>query len=216
MAIIDIGIIGCGNISHSYLKGAARSQQVRVKAVADLRLEAAQERAAEYGVQALTVDRLLMDPDIRIVINLTVPLAHAAVSLQIIEAGKHVYSEKPLATSYAEAQPLPRAATAKGLRVGCAPDTFLGAAHQACRRAIDTGRIGSPVAGSVFFASHGMEQWHPNPEFFFKRGGGPMLDVGPYYITQLVNMLGPVARVAGQVTMGNATRTVGSGPMKGS
>jgi predicted dehydrogenase len=216
MAIIDIGIIGCGNISHSYLKGAARSQQVRVKAVADLRMEAAQERAAEYGVKALTVDRLLTDPEIRIVINLTVPLAHAAVSLQVIEAGKHVYSEKPLATSYAEAQALPRAAAAKGLRVGCAPDTFLGAAHQACRRAIDAGRIGRPIAGSVFFASHGMEHWHPNPEFFFKRGGGPMLDVGPYYITQLVNLLGPVARVAGQATMGSATRTVGSGPLKDS
>ena len=216
MAIIDIGIIGCGNISHSYLKGAARSQQVRVRAVADLRMESAQERAAEYGVQALTVDRLLTDPDIRIIINLTVPLAHAAVSLQIIEAGKHVYSEKPLATSYAEAQALPRAAAAKDLRVGCAPDTFLGAAHQACRRAIDAGRIGRPIAGSVFFASHGMEHWHPNPEFFFKRGGGPMLDVGPYYVTQLVNLLGPVARVAGQATMGSATRTVGSGSMKDS
>src|SRR6516164_2346573 len=216
MAIIDIGIIGCGNISHSYLKGAARSQQVRVKAVADLRMELAQERAAEYGVQAITVERLLTDPDIRIIINLTVPLAHAAVSLQIIEAGKHVYSEKPLATSYVEAQALPRAAAAKGLRVGCAPDTFLGAAHQACRRAIDAGRIGRPIAGSVFFASHGMEHWHPNPEFFFKRGGGPMLDVGPYYITQLVNMLGPVARVAGQATTGSATRTVGSGSMKDS
>ena len=216
MTSIDIGIIGCGNISHSYLNGAARSQQVRVKAVADLRMEAAQERAAEYGVQALTVDRLLADQDIKIVINLTVPVAHAPVSLQVIEAGKHVYSEKPLATSHAEAQTLARAAAAKGLRVGCAPDTFLGAAHQACRRAIDVGRIGRPIAGNAFFGTHGMEHWHPNPEFFFKRGGGPMLDVAPYYITQLVNMLGPVARVAGQATMGSATRTVGSGPLKNS
>jgi predicted dehydrogenase len=216
MTSIDIGIIGCGNISHSYLKGAGRSQQVRVKAVADLRMEAAQERAAEYGVQALTVDRLLADQDIKIVINLTVPVAHAPVSLQVIEAGKHVYSEKPLATSHAEAQTLARAAAAKGLRIGCAPDTFLGAAHQACRRAIDVGRIGRPIAGSAFFATHGMEHWHPNPEFFFKRGGGPMLDVAPYYITQLVNMLGPVARVAGQATMGSATRAVGSGPLKDS
>ena len=216
MTSIDIGIIGCGNISHSYLKGAGRSQQVRVKAVADLRMEAARERAAEYGVQALTVDRLLADQDIKIVINLTVPVAHAPVSLQVIEAGKHVYSEKPLATSHAEAQTLARAAAAKGLRVGCAPDTFLGAAHQACRRAIDLGRIGRPIAGSAFFATHGMEHWHPNPEFFFKRGGGPMLDVAPYYIAQLVNMLGPVARVAGQATMGSAIRAVGSGPLKDS
>jgi predicted dehydrogenase len=215
MSRIDVGIIGCGNISHSYLKGAARSQQVRVKSVADLRMEAAQEKAVEYGVEAVTVDHLLADPDINIVINLTVPLAHAPVSLQIVQAGKHVYSEKPLATSHTEAQALMLAAAAKGMRVGCAPDTFLGAAHQSCRRAIDAGRIGRPITGSAFFATHGMEHWHPNPEFFFKRGGGPILDIGPYYVTQLVNLLGPVARVAAQGTMGSATRTVGSGPQKG-
>ena len=216
MARIDIGIIGCGNISHSYLKGAARSEQVRVKSVADMRMEAAQEKAEEYGVAAVTVDRLLADPDIQIVINLTVPLAHAPVSLQIVEAAKHVYSEKPLVTRHAEAEALMLAAAAKGVRVGCAPDTFLGAGHQACRRAIDVGRIGRPIAGSAFFATHGMEHWHPNPEFFFKRGGGPMLDIGPYYVTQLVNLLGPVVRVAAQTTMGSPTRTVGSEPLKGS
>jgi predicted dehydrogenase len=216
MERIDIGIIGCGNISHSYLKGAARSEQVRVKCVADTRMEAAQEKAAEYGVEAVTVDRLLADPDIQIVINLTVPLAHAPVSMQVIEAGKHIYSEKPLVTRHAEGKALMLAATAKGVRVGCAPDTFLGAGHQACRHAIDAGRIGRPIAGSVFFATHGMEHWHPNPEFFFKRGGGPMLDIGPYYVTQLVNLLGPVARVAAQATMGYATRTVSSEPLKGS
>ena len=216
MARIDIGIIGCGNISHSYLKGAARSEQVRVKCVADMRMEAAKEKAAEYGVQAFTMDRLLADPDIQIIINLTVPLAHAEVSMQVIQAGKHVYSEKPLVTRHAEGEALMLAARAKGVRVGCAPDTFLGAGHQACRHAIDAGRIGQPVAGSVFFATHGMEHWHPNPEFFFKRGGGPMLDIGPYYITQLVNLLGPVVRVAAQTTTGSATRTVTSEPLKGS
>ena len=216
MARIDIGIIGCGNISHSYLKGAARSQQVRVKSVADLRIEAAQDKAAEYGVQAVTVDRLLADPDIKIVINLTVPLAHGPVSLQVVEAGKHVYSEKPLATRHAEAEALTLAAAAKGVRIGCAPDTFLGAGHQACRRAIDAGRVGKPIAGSAFFATHGMEHWHPNPEFFFKRGGGPLLDVGPYYVTQLVNLLGPITSVAAQATIGSATRIVSSEPLKGS
>ena len=216
MERIDIGIIGCGNISHSYLKGAARSKMVRVRSVADLRMEAAHEKSAEYGVQAVTVDRLLADPEIQIVINLTVPLAHAQVSLQIVEAAKHVYSEKPLSTRLAEAEALMLAAAAKGVRVGCAPDTFLGAGHQACRRALDSGRIGLPIAGTAFFATHGMEHWHPNPEFFFKRGGGPMLDVGPYYVTQLVNLLGPVTRVAAQATMGNATRTVSSDPLKGS
>jgi predicted dehydrogenase len=216
MARIDIGIIGCGNISHSYLKGATRSEQVRVKCVADMRMEAAQEKAAEYGVQAVTMDRLLADPDIQIVINLTVPLAHAQVSMQVVEAAKHVYSEKPLVTRHAEGEALMLAAAAKGVRVGCAPDTFLGAGHQACRHAIDAGRIGRPIAGSAFFATHGMEHWHPNPEFFFKRGGGPMLDIGPYYVTQLVNLLGPVVRVAAQSTMGYATRIVSSEPLKGS
>ena len=216
MERIDIGIIGCGNISHSYLKGAARSEQVRVKCVADMRVEAAQEKAAEYGVQAVTVDRLLADPDIQIVINLTVPLAHAQISMQVVEAGKHVYSEKPLVTRHGEGEALMLAAAAKGVRIGCAPDTFLGAGHQACRHALDAGRIGRPIAGSAFFATHGMEHWHPNPEFFFKRGGGPMLDIGPYYITQLVNLLGPVVRVAAQATMGYATRTVSSEPLKGS
>ena len=216
MARIDIGIIGCGNISHSYLKGAVRSEQVRVKCVADMRMEAAQEKAAEYGLQAVTMDRLLADPDVQIVINLTVPLAHALVSMQVIEAGKHVYSEKPLVTRHAEGEALMLAAAAKGVRVGCAPDTFLGAGHQACRHAIDAGRIGRPIAGSAFFATHGMEHWHPNPEFFFKRGGGPMLDIGPYYVTQLVNLFGPVVRVAAQATMGYATRTVSSEPLKGS
>jgi predicted dehydrogenase len=216
MARIDIGIIGCGNISHSYLKGAARSEQVRVKCVADMRMEAAQEKAAEYGVQAVTMDRLLADPDVQIVINLTVPLAHAPVSMQVVEAGKHVYSEKPLVTRHAEGEGLMLAAAAKGVRVGCAPDTFLGAGHQACRHAIDAGRIGRPIAGSAFFATHGMEHWHPNPEFFFKRGGGPMLDIGPYYVTQLVNLFGPVVRVTAQATMGYATRSVSSEPLKGS
>ena len=216
MEPIDIGIIGCGNISHSYLKGAARSKMVRVRSVADLRMEAAQEKSAEYSVKAVTIDRLLADPKIQIVINLTVPLAHAQVSLQIVEAAKHVYSEKPLGTRLAEAEALMLAAAAKGVRVGCAPDTFLGAGHQACRSACDSGRIGRPIAGTAFFATHGMEHWHQNPEFFFKRGGGPILDVGPYYVTQLVNLLGPVGRVAALSTMCGATRTVSSQPLKGS
>lgn len=211
-----IGVIGCGNISDSYLKGAARSQLLRVKAVADLRLEAAQAKAAEYGVEAVSPDRLLADPDIEVVINLTVPAAHVPVGLQVIEAGKHLYSEKPLATRFADGEALLRAAAAKGVRLGCAPDTFLGAGHQACRRAVDEGRIGTPVAGAVCMANRGMEGWHPNPEFFFKHGGGPVHDMGPYYVTQLVNLLGPVARVTAEASRGYETRTVGKGPLQGS
>ncbi|MCE3250334.1 MAG: oxidoreductase [Geminicoccaceae bacterium] len=176
-----IGIIGCGDISHAYLRGAARSQLIRVKACADLRPAAAEAQAKAYGVAAVPVDALLADPEIEIVINLTVPLAHGPVSRQIITADKHVYSEK----------------------------------HQACRRAIDAGRIGRPLAGAAAVLSHGMEHWHPNPEFFFKRGGGPIHDIGPYYVTQLINLLGPVARVAAQASTGSPTRTVSSKPRAG-
>ncbi len=210
-----IGIIGCGNISDAYLRGAARSKLVRVKSVADLRADAATAKAHEYGVQAVAVDKLLADPDIEIVVNLTIPSAHAPVSLQIIEAGKHVYLEKPLATRFAEAKPVMQAATAKGLRVGCAPDTFLGAAHQACRYAIDAGRIGVPIAGAAAVLSHGMEHWHPNPAFFYQHGGGPVHDLGPYYVTQLVNLLGPVSRVSAEASTAFKTRTISSEPLAG-
>jgi predicted dehydrogenase len=215
MEPLTIGIIGCGNISEAYFKGAARSQLVRVKSCADLLADAAQARAKEFGVEAVAVDEMLADPAIDVIINLTIPVAHGPVSMQIVDAGKHVYSEKPLAARFKEAEALVLAAAGKGVRVGCAPDTFLGASHQACRRAIDEGRIGRPVAGSAFVGSHGMEHWHPNPEFFFKRGGGPMHDIGPYYVTQLVNLLGPVSRVAAQVSMGSPTRTVTSEPRNG-
>jgi predicted dehydrogenase len=210
-----IGIIGCGTISDAYLKGAARFQLIRVKSCVDLNAEAAQAKATEYGISAVPADALLADPDIEIVINLTVPLAHGPVSRQIITAGKHVYSEKPLAARFTEGQALMLAAAGRGVRVGCAPDTFLGASHQACRRAIDGGRIGRPIAGAAAVLSHGMEDWHPNPEFFFKRGGGPIHDIGPYYVTQLVNLLGPVVRVTAQASTASPTRTVTSEPRRG-
>ncbi|RKP53398.1 Gfo/Idh/MocA family protein [Pararobbsia silviterrae] len=215
MTVTQIGIIGCGNISDAYFKGAANSQLIQVKACADLRPEAAKAKAELYGVQALSVEALLADPEIEIVVNLTVPAAHAPVSMQILNAGKHVYLEKPLSAQLAAAREVIALANTKGLRVGCAPDTFFGASHQAARRAIDEGRIGRAVGGTVAVLSHGMEHWHPNPEFFFKRGGGPILDLGPYYITQLVNMLGPVTRVSGITTIGNPVRVVTSEPLKG-
>lgn len=215
MSKTHIGIIGCGNISDAYFKGAARSAFVQVKACADLNAGAAQAKAALYGVAALSVQALLADPDISLVVNLTVPLAHAAVSRQIVEAGKHVYSEKPLAANFADAAALMALAQAKGLRVGCAPDTFMGASHQACRCALDAGAIGKAVGGAAVIMSHGAEGWHPNPEFFYKAGGGPVLDMGPYYVTQLVNLLGPVRRAAAVASIGNPTRTVTSEPLKG-
>ena len=216
MTPITIGIIGCGVISDSYLKGAARSAYITVKSVADLRPEAAAAKAAEYGVAAApSVEALLADPDISIVINLTVPLAHAAVNRAIVAAGKHVYAEKPLCASFAEARDLLAHAAAAGVRVGGAPDTFMGASHQACRRAIDEGRIGNVIAGAATVLSHGMEHWHPNPDFFFIKGGGPILDLGPYYVTTLVHLLGPVARVAATTCIGNPTRTITSQPRAG-
>ncbi len=212
---VAIGIIGCGNISDAYFTGAARSQLIKVKSCADVRMEAAQAKAQQHGVQAMSVAQLLADPEIEIVVNLTIPAAHASVATQVLDAGKHVYLEKPLAATLAEAKALLAHAKARGLRVGCAPDTFFGAGHQATRRALDAGRIGKPIGGSVAVLSHGMEAWHPNPEFFFKPGGGPILDMGPYYIAQLVNLLGPVARVAAVASIGNATRTVTSEPLNG-
>jgi predicted dehydrogenase len=215
MEPMRIGIIGCGNISEAYLNGAARSKLVSVLGVADISGDAARLRADQFGVPARDIEDLLADREIELVLNLTIPAAHAPVDLDIIDAGKHVYSEKPLAVTAAEAAAMMRAAAAKGVRVGCAPDTFMGAGHQACRRAIDEGRIGDVLSGAVTVMSHGMEHWHPNPGFFFKRGGGPVHDIGPYYVTQLVNLLGPVARVSAEASIGNATRIVTSEPLNG-
>jgi predicted dehydrogenase len=215
MQPVKLGIVGCGVISDAYLKGASRSRLVAVKSCTDLVPEAAAAKAAAHGILAVGIEAMLADPEIEIVLNLTVPLAHAEVSLRAVEAGKHVYSEKPIATTLPEGRELSAAARAKGVRLGAAPDTFLGAAHQAVRRALDAGRIGRVVAGSACFAGHGMEAWHPNPFFFYRRGGGPVLDIGPYPVTQLVNLLGPVESVTAQTSRGFATRTVTSEPRRG-
>jgi predicted dehydrogenase len=213
---MTIGIIGCGNISNTYLKGAARSDLIEIKAVADIDADAASRRASAYNVQAVPVDALLADPDIEIVINITVPLAHAEVSQAIIAAGKHVYSEKPLAATFEDGRMIIEKASAAGVRLGCAPDTFLGAGHQTCRKAIDDGRIGKVVGGAASFITHGMEDWHPNPTFFFKPGGGPILDMAPYYLTTLINLIGPVKQVTAMTTTAFQSRTVTSeGPMTG-
>jgi len=212
---VGIGVIGCGNISAAYLKAAAGFPILDVKALADINPAAAEARGAEFGIPAKSVDALLADREIEIVVNLTVPLAHVEVGLRVIEAGKHVHSEKPLGITTAEARPLLDAARERNLRVGCAPDTFLGGAHQTCRKLIDAGAIGMPIAGTAFFMCPGHERWHPNPGFYYLRGGGPMLDMGPYYITDLVNLLGPVGRVAGITSRARAERLVTSEPLLG-
>lgn len=215
MNATKIGIIGCGNISDAYLNGGARSNLVEVVAVADQDEDIAAAKSQAHAVRALSTEALLAEPDIEIVVNLTVPLAHAEVSHAILRAGKHVYSEKPLAADFDAARAFVDLAREKALRVGCAPDTFLGGAHQAARRAVDEGRIGKIVGGAASVLGHGMEGWHPNPEFFFKRGGGPILDMGPYYITQLINLLGPVSRVTAVTSRAFPYRTVESEPLRG-
>jgi predicted dehydrogenase len=180
-----------------------------------MNMAAAQARAAEYGVQAQSVEDLLANPALDVVINLTIPDAHFAVSQAILQAGKHVYSEKPLTLSLADGLALRDLAAARGLRVGCAPDTFLGGAHQQARALIDEGRIGTITAGSSAVMNHGMEHWHPNPDFFFLPGGGPMLDLGPYYIANLINLIGPVRRVGALTSSASATRRITSEPRSG-
>lgn len=215
MRKVGIGIIGCGVISTAYMKAARRFPVLDIKAVADMRSEAAEKRGAEFGIPGMRVDRLLKRDDVEIVVNLTVPLAHTDVSLAVLNAGKHVYSEKPLGISVAEARKVMELAEAKNLRVGCAPDTFLGGGHQTARKLIDDGAIGNPVAGSAFFMCPGHERWHPAPGFYYLRGGGPMLDMGPYYITDLVQLLGPVAGVMGSTARPKSERLVTSEPMNG-
>ncbi|MFC7704306.1 Gfo/Idh/MocA family protein [Plastorhodobacter daqingensis] len=214
-ATLGLGIIGCGNISVTYLSLAPLFRGIEMRACADLDLSAAQARAAEYGIVAQSVEDLLGNPDIDIIVNLTIPDAHFAVSRAALEAGKHVYSEKPLVLSLQEGLELRALAEARGLRVGCAPDTFLGGAHQYARHLIEEGRLGQVIAGGAAVMSHGMEHWHPNPAFFFQPGGGPILDLGPYYLSNLVNLIGPVRRVAALTSMGSPTRTVTSEPRRG-
>jgi predicted dehydrogenase len=215
MRRIGVGVIGCGVISRAYMTAMQRFPQIELRAVADMRTAPAEARGKEFGVPAMRVDQLLRRDDIEIVVNLTVPLAHTDVSRAVLNAGKHVHSEKPLGVDVAEARKLMELAEQKNLRVGSAPDTFLGGGHQTSRKLIDDGAIGTPVAGTATFARPGHELWHPAPGFYYLRGGGPMLDMGPYYITDLVQLLGPVASVVGSASRPRAQRTVATGPLAG-
>jgi predicted dehydrogenase len=214
-APLRAGIIGCGTISGIYLKNGPRFADYDIVACADLNMASAEARAAEYGITAMSVADLLAAPDIDIIINLTIPAAHAEVAFKAIEAGKHVYNEKPLTISLDDGRKLVSAAAAKGVRVGGAPDTFLGGGIQTCRKLIDDGWIGTPVAASAFMLSPGHESWHPSPEFYYQVGGGPMFDMGPYYLTALITLLGPVASVSGSTRMTYPTRTITSKPKYG-
>jgi predicted dehydrogenase len=215
MRKVGIGVIGCGNISKAYLTAMKLFPNIELIAVADMRSAPAEQRGKEFGVPAMRVDQLLKRDDVEVVLNLTVPLAHCDVSLAVLNAGKHVHSEKPLGVNMIEARKVMKLADEKNLRVGCAPDTFLGGGHQTARKLVDDGAIGTPVGGTAFFMCPGHERWHPAPGFYYLRGGGPMLDMGPYYITDLIQLLGPVASVMGSATRSRKERIITSGPLNG-
>lgn len=217
METTKIGIVGCGNISGIYFKNLCTVfSNVAVKACADLDPERTAAKIKEYpAVQACTLDEMLADPEIKIIVNLTTPQGHFPVAMQAVAAGKHVYSEKPLTLTRDEGQKLLAAAAQAGVMVGNAPDTFLGAGIQTCRRLIEDGVIGTPIGAQAFMLCHGHESWHPDPEFYYKVGGGPMFDMGPYYLTALVSLLGPVKRVTGSTRISFAQRTITSAKKNG-
>lgn len=213
---VRVGVIGCGAISGAYLGMSQKFPNVQIVACADLNLDAARAKAAEFGIpKVCAVDDVLADRSIEVVLNLTVPKAHVPVALAALEAGKHTYAEKPLAVTREQGRKVLDLAERKNLLVGCAPDTFMGAGIQTARKVIDDGRIGRPVAFTAFMMCPGHESWHPSPEFYYEPGGGPMFDMGPYYLTALLNLLGPMKRVSGATSIAIPERTIGSGPKKG-
>ncbi|MDH6219625.1 Gfo/Idh/MocA family protein [Streptomyces pseudovenezuelae] len=213
---LRVGMAGAGRISGQYLSTLARTEALRLTAVTDLDGARAEEAAAASGARAVgDLADLLARDDVDAVLNLTIPAVHADVALAAIAAGKHVYGEKPLATTREEAAAVLAAARAASVRVGCAPDTVLGTGVQTGRRAVDDGLIGTPVAATAFMTTPGHETWHPDPEFYYRPGGGPLLDMGPYYISALIHLLGPVAAVTGAASTPRAEREIASGPRAG-
>ncbi|CAN5904497.1 Gfo/Idh/MocA family oxidoreductase [soil metagenome] len=210
-----LGIIGCGTISGAYFAATKKFPVLELRACADLDSAAAQKAAQAWNVEAESVDALLARDDVDIVLNLTIPQAHAEVTLAALAAGKHVHLEKPLALHTEEGRRVLTAADTADLRVSCAPDTFLGAGQQTCRRLVDDGALGRVVAGTAFMMNPGHESWHPNPGFYYLKGGGPVFDMGPYYLTSLVNLLGPVRRVSASAAMSYETRTATSEARRG-
>jgi len=213
---VRVGVVGCGVISGIYFQNLTKFAAVEVVACADLNPALPKAVAEKYpGIQAMTTEELLADSSIDIVLNLTQPKFHNQMMKAGVAAGKHVYGEKPLSVEFEEAAELMTLAEQAGVRVGCAPDTFLGAGIQTCREVIDSGAVGEPIGATAFFTSHGVESWHPAPGFYYERGGGPMLDMGPYYLTALVNLLGPAKSVSGSARISFPERTITSEPLNG-
>lgn len=213
---VGVAIIGAGTISDAYLKNLTAFPDIDVVGIADIELERAEAKAEEYGVPVHgDVDTVLANQDVEVVVNLTIPAAHVSVATAALRAGKHVYGEKPLTLDREQGKSLLAEADSLGLRVGSAPDTFLGAGLQTTQRLIAEGAIGEPISAITCFQNPGPERWHPSPEFLFAVGGGPLLDIGPYYVTALVQLLGPVRQVAGVGRKPKAQRVIGSGPKAG-
>ncbi|KOG39832.1 Gfo/Idh/MocA family protein [Streptomyces resistomycificus] len=211
-----VGVVGLGVISRVYLDTLLGHPAVRVTAVADLDASRSAALAAGLpGVEALAVEELLSSPDVDTVLNLTVPAAHAEIALGAIRHGKNVYGEKPLAAELDDARAVLEAAAQAGVGVGCAPDTVLGTGIQTARAAVAAGRVGRPLSASAVMVTPGHERWHPNPDFYYTNGGGPLLDMGPYYLASLVHLLGPVRAVTGASSRLRAERVIGSGPRAG-
>jgi predicted dehydrogenase len=216
MEALRVGVIGCGAISGAYLGVSKNFPGIHIDSVADIDPAAAEAKAREFNVaKVCSVEELLADPRIDLVLNLTIPKAHATIALAALSAGKHTYSEKPLGVNREEGRKILEMAKAKGVRVGCAPDTFLGAGIQTARKLIDEGAIGRPVAFTTFMMNHGHESWHPNPEFYYEAGGGPMFDMGPYYLTALLFLLGKIRRLSGIASIAVPERTITSQPKAG-
>jgi predicted dehydrogenase len=213
---IGVAVVGCGNISDQYLTNLVRFPDLKVVACADIDLSRASAQAAKYGVpHSADLATVLEMPDVELIVNLTIPAVHASVALQAIRSGKHVYGEKPFALSIEEAQTIMAAAADHKVKLGNAPDTFLGAGLQTARRVIEAGQIGTPISAKATFGYPGPDAWHPNPEFLFQKGGGPLLDMGPYYLTALVQLFGSVKTVSGFGRRAQNKRTIGSGPRAG-
>jgi len=212
---LNVGVIGVGNISAQYFANFPSLPGLKLIAVADVNEARASEVAAEQDVEAVSVDTLLADPRIDAVLNLTIPAAHVAVGTRALEAGKHVFGEKPLALDTAEAGRMLQLATTRGLRVGSAPDTVLGTGIQTARQVLDAGMVGEPVAAAVHWTAPGHELWHPAPAFYYQPGGGPLFDMAPYYLTSLITLFGPVRRVSGVATRSTRERSIATGPRAG-
>ncbi|MFJ9005470.1 Gfo/Idh/MocA family protein [Streptomyces canus] len=213
---VGVAVIGAGVISDQYLRNLTAFPDLKVHAVTDLVPEVAKSRAQKFGIPEHGTPELALDhPDVDIIVNLTTPAAHVEIATAAVRAGKHVWSEKPFSLDRTSGLRLLKEADDAGIRLGCAPDTFLGAGLQTARRVIERGDIGVPLTAQTTFQTPGPEAWHPNPHFLFQRGAGPLFDMGPYYLTALVQIFGSVSRVSAVGSTARVTRTIGSGPRAG-